>query len=172
MRLFVAIVPPPPAVAHLATAVADLADSGLRWQPPERWHLTLAFLGDVTPAPISAALDSALAGVQGVGEGQLAGSGTFRAGRGGVLWVGVAGVGLAAFAGRVRAALPTEQGTFRLHVTLARWRGDPRVALSVAEALRQYAGPQWPVLSIELIRSHLGPAPRYETVDSWPLGRR
>ncbi len=71
MRLFVAIVPPPGALAELATAVhqlraeaaprhgdADPAEAGvdprragteprLRWTSTEQWHLTLAFLGEV-----------------------------------------------------------------------------------------------------------------------------
>jgi 2'-5' RNA ligase len=49
MRAFVALIPPAPALAELAEAVAPLraAHPGLRWTPPEQWHLTLAFLGEV-----------------------------------------------------------------------------------------------------------------------------
>ena len=50
MRLFVAADPPPEALAHLGAAVdraRDVAGPDLRWQDPARWHLTLAFLGEV-----------------------------------------------------------------------------------------------------------------------------
>jgi 2'-5' RNA ligase len=49
MRLFVAIVPPPEALAELAEAVAPLrpARPGLKWTTEADWHLTLAFLGEV-----------------------------------------------------------------------------------------------------------------------------
>jgi len=168
-RLFVAIVPPPPVVDHLAAAVAHLADPALRWQPPERWHVTLAFLGDASPAPVRGHLHEAVAGLSPI-QCRLAGSGTFRpGGDGGVLWVGVTGTGLAALAGRVRTALLGDTADYRPHVTLARWRGHPQAARSVAAALREYAGPPWPVSSIELISSHLGPVPRYETVERRPL---
>jgi 2'-5' RNA ligase len=49
MRAFVALIPPAQALAELADAVDPLraAQPDLRWTPPEQWHLTLAFLGDV-----------------------------------------------------------------------------------------------------------------------------
>src|SRR5690606_42044360 len=49
MRLFVAVTPPPEAVAELssATAAARAAHPRLRWTRPDQWHLTLAFLGTV-----------------------------------------------------------------------------------------------------------------------------
>jgi RNA 2',3'-cyclic 3'-phosphodiesterase len=49
MRLFVAIDLSPAAVDHVAAAIDPLrwAWPGVRWGDPDRWHLTLAFLGDV-----------------------------------------------------------------------------------------------------------------------------
>ena len=92
MRLFVAVWPPAPAIADLATAVAALPLDGVapRWLPDSRWHVTLAFLGEVDEATVPrlrtglgrAALRAAPT------ELRLAGVGRF--GRG-VLWVGVAG---------------------------------------------------------------------------------
>src|SRR5260221_8247828 len=49
MRLFVAVTPPPEALAGLDSAVGALrADwPGLRWAGLDKWHVTLAFLGEV-----------------------------------------------------------------------------------------------------------------------------
>ncbi|MGH3272809.1 MAG: RNA 2',3'-cyclic phosphodiesterase, partial [Streptosporangiaceae bacterium] len=52
MRLFVAIVPPPAALAELARWLVPLrpeADPVLRWASQDSWHVTLAFLGEVPP---------------------------------------------------------------------------------------------------------------------------
>src|SRR6185437_6595477 len=52
MRLFVALTPPQEAIADLERAVTPLRSQwpALRWAPPERWHVTLAFLGEVDEA--------------------------------------------------------------------------------------------------------------------------
>src|SRR5260370_16909138 len=49
MRLFVAVTPPPDALAELDAAVGVLrADwPGLRWAGLDKWHVTLAFRGEV-----------------------------------------------------------------------------------------------------------------------------
>jgi len=46
MRMFVAVVPPQPAVDHLEEFLAPRqeAEPGFRWTSIEQWHLTLAFL--------------------------------------------------------------------------------------------------------------------------------
>src|SRR5208282_2132205 len=54
MRLFVALTPPAGVLAELEAALAPLRGDwpGLRWAPADRWHVTLAFLGDVDEAKI------------------------------------------------------------------------------------------------------------------------
>src|SRR5258708_31184361 len=49
MRLFAAVTPPPDALAEFDSAVGALrADwPGLRWAGLDKWHVTLAFLGEV-----------------------------------------------------------------------------------------------------------------------------
>jgi 2'-5' RNA ligase len=109
VRLFVAAVPPVAVLAHLDRALPRELPGGPRWVEPARWHLTLAFLGDVPAGrlgPLTAALGAAAAelpaGVArrpgpdpGGGSGQayglrLAGAGTFPPrGRPAVLWVGI-----------------------------------------------------------------------------------
>ncbi len=194
MRLFVAVRPPLPAVHDLEERLATLrgaADdarpnppAGLRWTPPEQWHLTLAFLGEVEErryAELTTRLARA-ASRNGELPLGLAGAGTFprRADRARVLWSGVAGdsAGLARLAAGSRAAarrsrIPVEEDArFSAHLTLARARsaGGADVTRLVA-ALSAYAGPAWTAAELELVRSHLGPVVRHETVARWPLGR-
>ncbi len=49
MRMFVALTPPEEIVDELRSATAQLraVASGLRWTPPEQWHVTIVFLGEV-----------------------------------------------------------------------------------------------------------------------------
>ena len=57
MRLFVAVAVPVNAADELDAAVAPLRQSwpGLRWTGRDAWHLTLAFLGEVSE-PVSSRL--------------------------------------------------------------------------------------------------------------------
>ena len=50
MRLFVAIAPPPAVLDELESRVAPLRPAWpvLRWTGQEAWHVTLAFLGEVS----------------------------------------------------------------------------------------------------------------------------
>lgn len=103
MRLFVGITPAAEALAHAAVAVdrrvGQAAPDGLdrrvgqaaahmRWVSPERWHVTLAFLGEVDPDRIpdlAGRLDEVAATHPPLEGMRLAGAGTFR----GVLWLGI-----------------------------------------------------------------------------------
>ena len=99
-----------------------------------------------------------------------------------VVWLGLRGGGaplsrLAASiaAGARRAgAVRTDVKAFRPHLTLARARpregGDAR---PLVEALTgSFAGTPWRAEAVHLMRSHLGPVVRYETLESWPLAAR
>src|ERR1700761_4077685 len=103
MRLFVAVVPPPVVLADLVTAVTPhrgepAGHRDLRWAGPEDWHVTLAFLGEVT-APVADRLPPRLERAAPRAPGRhpplslaVAGAGTFpdRA-RARVLWCGLDG---------------------------------------------------------------------------------
>jgi hypothetical protein len=52
VRLFAAVWPPDSVLAALAGTSLPPA-SGLRWTPPERWHVTLAFYGEVPTHEVS-----------------------------------------------------------------------------------------------------------------------
>lgn len=180
MRLFVAVDPPPSARAHLAAATEPVraAATSLRWVPPERWHLTLAFLGEVDPAfvdPLSTGL-ARTAAVHAAMELAVAGAGRFAT----VLWAGITGDTdrLARLAAEVEAVTARVRGlrhapqrpapAYRPHLTLARSRrgtGRP----SVPQVLTGYEGPPWRAERIHLVRSDLGSQPRHTAIGSWRL---
>ena len=96
MRLFVALAPPPAALDELEAAVAPLRPRGpgLRWTSRDAWHITLAFLGDVSEtaaARLTPRLERAAARHPQF-RLAFAGAGAFpSASRARVLWVGLNG---------------------------------------------------------------------------------
>jgi 2'-5' RNA ligase len=196
MRLFVAIVPPPAAVAELARWLESLrpaAGPGLRWTPAGSWHLTLAFLGEV-PDTVLPGLSTRLgraAGRHPALDLAIAAGGAFPGpARARVLWAGVRvstddrdprrplrmlAASVAAGARRAGAPSPDEGRPFRPHLTLARLSAPADVRPLVG-GLAPLAGQPWPGTDIRLIRSYLqaGPdgAPRYDEVARWPLRPR
>lgn len=193
MRLFVALEPSPAGIAELDTAVAPLRvrRPELRWVGTDRWHVTLAFLGEVAEDKLDdlgVRLERAAArhGVQTLRIGR---GGAFpSAGKARVLISHVESVapepaprsqsglaGLAALAASVSAAArragappPDEGRRYRPHLTLARSR-QPTDLGELAEALSGFTGQPWTASQVHLIRSHTGPAPHYDTLGSWPL---
>lgn len=183
MRLFVAVRPSEPALADLSDAVASLAvarprepGAGAGLAPPDRWHITLAFLGEVPDGRVDDAR-TALTRVVDQGHGpvrlRIAGGGCFGRGRFTVLWAGLRGDldELRRLAGGVRdelrrARVRPDGKPFRPHLTLARPRGRMTAAEVAADVdrLSRYEGPWWQVESVDLMRSHLGPQPSHETL--------
>lgn len=149
MRLFVSIPLPVEQREHLERALTG------RPSAPERWHITLVFLGDRDEE-----VGDALASVRAAPfELHLAGSGSFP----GVEWAGVAGnlEALSALATEVAVACRVQQGVYRPHVTLAR-RG--RVSLPSS-----YVGPPWSIASFDLVHSTLGNPVRHDVLATFPL---
>lgn len=162
MRLFVALRPP-------AAALADLRGRLSRWpSSSERWHITLAFLGELAgPQDVDAQLATRLAGRPAL-DLRLTGSGTF--GRGGPVWVGVGGDvdALRDLAARVAAAaraagVELERRAYRPHLTVGK-RGHPDPA-----QLASYVGPPWTATEVELIRSDLGRTVAHTVLERYPL---
>lgn len=178
MRLFVAAVPPPVVLDHLADAVRPVTDDVLRWTDVAAWHITLAFYGEVEEtklAEVSARVGRA-ARRRPPATIRLTGAGRFGAG---VLWVGVVGdVALLRRCAQSMTAVGRRIGAepdharFRPHVTLARSRG-PVDLRPYVEGLASYTGPEWSVAEVTLLRSHLGTeagvGPRYEALGRFPL---
>jgi RNA 2',3'-cyclic 3'-phosphodiesterase len=183
MRLFVAIAPPAAVLDELEARVAPLRAQwpSLRWTGPEAWHLTLAFLGEVsedTAAALPPRLERAAHRHPSLALSFGPGGAFPAAGRARVLWTGIEGDraaltalarSVAAGARRAGAAPPDEGRTFRPHVTLARCR-QPADVSALVGSLADYAGTPWTAAEIHLIRSYLGAGPpRYETTGTWPL---
>ena len=186
MRLFVGITPTAEALAHAAGAIdrraGQAAPDGpdriasttpdMRWVPSERWHVTLAFLGEVDPdrvPALCARLDDVAARHDPLRGLQLAGAGIFR----GVLWLGVEPTARHSPADRLAravqremrgAGIPVERRPWRAHLTIARWRPSTErdaAAHRAAEGLRGYTGPSFDVHEIRLVHSITGPTPRH-----------
>ncbi|MDZ7752479.1 MAG: RNA 2',3'-cyclic phosphodiesterase [Gammaproteobacteria bacterium] len=167
-RLFFALWPDPDLRSRLATAgAAALAGSG-RLVPPERIHLTLAFVGDVDKPVRQCLLEEA---------GRIAAPaftlvldrlGWWR--RSQVLWVGTdhGPAGLAQLVAEVhrvcgRCDVALEARAFATHVTLAR-------KVRRAETGEPPPGLVWSVGEFALVRSVTGrDGLSYTTVATWPL---
>jgi len=178
VRLFVALDVPGDAVHHLARAVAEVRERRPepRWVPCDRWHVTLAFLGEVTEPqldPLSGRLGRA---ARRHGRLSLSFAGAGRFGNR-VLWAGVQGdreplarLARSVSAAARRAGVPVEARVHRAHVTLARSRTTSLDLRPVVADLADYAGPTWRAESFSLVRSRLGPQPEYEVLASYRLG--
>jgi 2'-5' RNA ligase len=181
-RLFVAVDPTAEARAHLDRALGPLRGVAgePRWIPPERWHVTLLFLGAVTVDDVAGlrhAVATAVAPTPPLTL-RIAGAGRFGSGRRPqVFWAGLEGdVGaLTGLAERLRGAaqgrgFAVEDRPFRAHLTVGRWRPGRPADGALPDRLAGYRGPSWPVTEVALLASHLGPDPRYEVVAGWPVG--
>jgi 2'-5' RNA ligase len=162
IRLFVALDLPAPLRAQLAALAGGI--QGARWVPPENYHLTLRFIGEV-PAWQAQEVDEALAAVKARPfELSLRGVGTFeKGGRISALWVGVErNEGLSFLQGKVETALQRiglepERRRFAPHVTLARTDRAPHDKLvGFVQAHNLFRAPPVPVESFCLFSSRLG----------------
>ena len=156
MRLFVGLAPPPAVLDDLDAACAPFRPSrdDLRWTSREAWHITLAFLGEVTDLSLTRLLPRLERAARRHYSFSLnvAGAGAFpKPARANVLWSGLSGdlraLGdLAAYvtaaARRADAAPPDSSRRYRPHLTLARCRA-PADVRSIVASLEGYEGPPW-----------------------------
>jgi RNA 2',3'-cyclic 3'-phosphodiesterase len=129
MRLFAGLEVGDEVRARLDEGVAPLrlAHRALRWTPPSQWHLTVAFLGEVTEPldAVTSALSPVAAHAPPAIQLELAEAGRFG---NRVLWVGVdddpaeavAALGSSAQSALQAAGLPVDEKPVRPHLTLAR----------------------------------------------------
>jgi 2'-5' RNA ligase len=126
MRLFVAL-DMPWSVREQLAALSGVGIPGARWVPPENYHLTLRFIGDI-PGYVARDVDGALLAIRTRGFAlTLTGMGTFaKGGISNALWVGVERTpSLDHLRNKVetalqRCGLEPERRKFQPHVTLAR----------------------------------------------------
>jgi RNA 2',3'-cyclic 3'-phosphodiesterase len=170
-RLFAAIRLPAEVEGHLDEHIDAVRDAHpeLRWVAPQRWHLTLEFLGECGPHEVERQLQrwERRARRSAPMLLRLGGVGTFpKPWMARVLWVGLAGDidtwrGLAGY----------QQEP---HVTLARTRARQDLT-GLVDELGRYGGPAWTATEIALIESHQRGArdngPRYVPIETFPLGQ-
>jgi 2'-5' RNA ligase len=163
VRLFVAVMPPPPVIDVLAELPRPEAP-GLRWTGPDQWHVTLRFLGQAEPDEAVAALDalSAWPAVAGLGPvTALLGNRLVMVPVAGLDEVAAAVVGVTAEVGR-----SPEDRPFVGHLTLARSKG-PVPPGSVGAPV----GGSFPVGEVCLVRSQTLPeGARYDVLERFALG--
>ena len=172
-RLFVAVEIPEPVRSAVDTAVAPLRDAmpGLRWVAPERYHLTLVFIGSVDEAVVGAVGDAVAAGCEGAQPFSLALDGHVGSFGRRVIWAGLQRspelAELAAAIGERVARvvpLPDAEREFRAHLTLARAGREKVHARMIGDV--SVPALTWPVQRVVLLRS----AATYELVRAVDLG--
>lgn len=186
--MFVALLPPEGALEDLADFLRPRqeAEPGFRWTVPDQWHVTLAFM----PAVPERALEDLVerlgraAGRRTPFALSVVGGGAFpNPARARVLYAALETaaeqelrrLATGARAAAAKAGAGEEGGRFHPHLTLARL-GRPVEVTRWVRVLDTYRGPEWTATELTLVRSHLGEGPRrrprYEVVESFPLGRR
>ncbi|HWJ10227.1 MAG TPA: RNA 2',3'-cyclic phosphodiesterase [Nocardioides sp.] len=181
LRVFAAVVPPQDAVEHLDAFLEPRREAAdFRWTRPEHLHLTLAFVPDAAPQRVDEYVDQLAESLDDLAPGVLALAGPVvfpNVTEGRVLATGVSGdtallerLAVRARNAAVRSGIEVDGARFRPHVTVARTGGRPTELTSWVRLLESYAGPAWPLRSVEVVSSHLGEGPRrtprYETLAS------
>jgi 2'-5' RNA ligase len=167
-RLFLAIWPPTSIIGTIEEAIAPLRDryEHIRWQPGNRWHITLAFLGErETAVEVRRLRATPQKSAQSI---RLHGAGRF----GPILWMGVdAGPWLARLASEIQTAHHCPDRRFSAHMTLGRSRSalGSREVSQASAALAAFSSPTWTPREMTLVRSVIGPKPVYEVVLRTPL---
>jgi RNA 2',3'-cyclic 3'-phosphodiesterase len=162
-RLFVAVWPPP-AFAEQLTSLPRAERRGVRWVPPENWHVTLRFLGETDADEVRARLDAATLPPATATMGPV----VQRLGRGLVV-VPVGGLDeLAAAVAEATSDIgePIGHRGFRGHVTLARFRPSVRCPLAGTSVYAAAAGGE-----VVLAQTRLSPTgATYQRVGRWRTG--
>ena len=164
MRLFVALWPPDEVVRRLEQ-LHRKDQRGVRFVAPDRWHVTVRFLGEALPDEVAAALDRARFAPTTIDLGP----GVDLLGDRLVVVPARGADDLAAEATRVTRDLGSEppRASFRGHLTLARLQRRAQLP----RILGHHVEASWTPTEVALVASTLRPDHvRYETIATWPLG--
>lgn len=175
MRLFTAVLPPPPVLDEIEALIAPLRrDQSVRWSPREMWHVTCAFYGEAGPEVLPDLTECLARGAERspVGPLRLV-NGTEFNGRALALEVGGDTEGLAELARRCtgagrEAGLRMEHRRYRPHLTVAR-TPRPRDLSGLVTALIGARTIDWRPDALVLLHSHRGSNARYDEIARWPL---
>lgn len=184
-RLFIAIDISDEARRRASEHIAQLRSvAGVRisWERPEKLHVTLKFLGNVSTKQISDVEETAqtIAKSQAVFSADLAGTGVFPdTRRPRVLWLGigndegkVAALGKATGSGFALLGFPSESRDYSPHLTIARVR-EPSNGHGVAtlHGEMKFAPVRFPVTDLVIYESRLGPTGSvYTVLNRFPFG--
>ncbi|MCX6769564.1 MAG: RNA 2',3'-cyclic phosphodiesterase [Candidatus Micrarchaeota archaeon] len=172
MRLFVAVVAPQEAHAKIEKAALPLQGAlGVKVLPPDNWHLTLKFLGEVPDGKVKE-IEAALATVRfSPFTVSLSGAGAYpnenfpRA-----IWVGGKSEGAEELAKKVEEALaplglPADDKKFSVHLTVARSKSAGDI-YDFLQKTRKVC--EWEARSFTLMRSALLPqGAKYEALKEY-----
>ena len=164
-RLFVAVWPPDAVVEHVRS-LRRKDQRGIRFVPPENWHMTLRFLGESDEREVVDALDGFDRGDPSPPVARLGPAVDVMGGRALVIPV----TGLDELARAVERATKhlgePPRKRFVGHLTLARCARGARMP----EVLGAPFADEFPVAEIALVQSRLEPTgARYETVGTWSM---
>lgn len=179
IRLFVALPLPETLRTHLFNLAVEVP--GFRWIDPDRYHVTLRFIGEVDGARFEDIADELDRIVLDEIPLQLHGLGTFMEKRGQlVLWAGLrpseplARLQRKVESALVRLGLEPERRKFRPHVTMARIErgGEPQLARFLANR-GDWLGDSFAANEFILYSSFLSPGGSlYREEAVYPLGDR
>ena len=175
MRLFAAVLPPPPVLDEIESLVAPLRrNQSVRWSPRAMWHITCAFYGAADPEVLPELLRGlgTAAERSAVGAIRLVNATEFN-GRALALEVGGDTEGLAELARRSTGAgrdagLHLEHRRYRPHLTVAR-TPRPRDLSPIVSALIGARSIDWRPDALVLLHSHRGSNARYDELGRWAL---
>lgn len=177
-RVFFAVWPPETVRERLWNALAPLRDAtpGVRWIPPDRYHVTLRFMGDIENASLPRLVRAAEAlASKPPFRARLAGNGTFpRRGVPRVHWVGLEANPLVRMRDLLDRELASEgfaaeRRAFRPHLTIGRTkrgRRPPGTRRGRQRGVELSLGAEWfRVEAVHIVQSSLVPdGPRYANV--------
>ena len=161
-RLFLAVLPPDDVVSELMS-LPRKGQRGVRFVPPENWHITLRFLGETDVGHAVEAMDGAELPAATVTLGRGVDVLSERS-------LVVPAAGLELLAATVTELTrdvgdPPPKRRFHGHLTLARLRRDARLPAAMGMSVDV----RFDVDEVVLVRSRLEPdGARYEVLTGWP----